>query len=70
MRRLFWFLWRLLPDRCQDPGCARLGIRGNENIVDGKILCDYCAARHVLFEIHHEVGLGQEGFRWARELLQ
>ena len=37
-------LWRLLPDRCQMPGCCRAGVRGNENLIDGKIMCDYCHA--------------------------
>lgn len=36
-----WF-WRLLPDKCQEPGCGRQGVRGNENIIDGRIVCDYC----------------------------
>jgi len=43
--KLFEWLWRLLPDRCEMPGCLRLGVRGNENIVDGKVVCDYCSCR-------------------------
>lgn len=36
------WLWGLLPDRCEMPGCKRLGVRGNENIVRGRVMCDYC----------------------------
>lgn len=35
-------LWRMLPDKCQCLGCSRVGVRGNENVVGGKIVCDYC----------------------------
>lgn len=38
-----WF-WRLLPDKCQGQLCDRKGVRGNENIVDGKIYCDGCCS--------------------------
>lgn len=45
------FLWSFLPDRCQVDGCHRDGIRGNENNVGGKFVCDYCYARsdHLFF---------------------
>jgi hypothetical protein len=36
------FIWRLLPDKCQVEGCCRQGVRGNENRIDGRIVCDYC----------------------------
>lgn len=36
-----WF-WCLLPDKCEVPGCSRQGIRGNENIVNGRVTCDHC----------------------------
>lgn len=39
---LFEWLWRFLPDKCEMPGCSRKGFRGNENRVDGRIMCDYC----------------------------
>jgi hypothetical protein len=39
------FLWRLLPDKCQVADCARQGVRGNENNVGGRIVCDYCYSR-------------------------
>jgi hypothetical protein len=39
---LFEKLWRLLPDRCQVPDCKRQGVRGNENIVEGFLVCDEC----------------------------
>jgi hypothetical protein len=42
------FLWRFLPDRCSMPHCTRLGVRGNENIVDGRLMCDQCRAIHLL----------------------
>src|SRR5215469_15192280 len=41
MKILEW-LWSFLPDRCEMPNCKRLGIRGNENIIDGVVMCDYC----------------------------
>lgn len=42
----FWeALWSLLPDRCEMPDCKRAGVRGNENNVGGKVVCDYCQAR-------------------------
>jgi len=42
---IFERLWRLLPDKCEGIDCDRLGVRGNENRVNGKILCDYCHAK-------------------------
>lgn len=36
-----WF-WNLLPDKCKVNGCRRMGIRGNENRIEGSIICDYC----------------------------
>jgi hypothetical protein len=30
------------------PHCSRLGVRGNENIVDGRLMCDQCHAIHLL----------------------
>lgn len=38
-----WFR-RLLPDKCEAPDCERYGVLGNENIIDGRIVCDYCHA--------------------------
>lgn len=35
-------VWRLLPDRCQNCHGARGGVRGNEVVFGGTILCDYC----------------------------
>jgi len=35
--------WSLLPDKCEATNCRRAGIRGNENRVDGVLMCDYCA---------------------------
>lgn len=31
-------------DRCEACSGERGGVPGNENIVDGKVLCDYCHA--------------------------
>jgi hypothetical protein len=39
------WLWSFLPDRCEMPGCSRKGVRGNENIIDGKRVCDDCHAK-------------------------
>lgn len=36
------------PDKCEVPGCARNGVRGNENIVNGVIMCDDCNAKTLL----------------------
>jgi len=45
MRRGFFeYLWGLIPDRCEMPECTRMGVYGNENVVDGKLMCDYCHA--------------------------
>lgn len=46
MTLLEW-LWSFLPDRCEMPHCERRGVRGNENIFGGKIVCDYCHASMV-----------------------
>lgn len=35
-------LWRMLPDRCECRGCSRNGVRGNEQNVAGRLVCDYC----------------------------
>lgn len=39
---LFEKLWCLQKDNCQKCKGSRGGVKGNENIVNGKILCDYC----------------------------
>jgi hypothetical protein len=33
------------PDGCEICHGFNGGVRGNENIVDGKIVCDYCMAK-------------------------
>ncbi len=43
--RIYEAIWRLLTDKCEMPGCSRQGVRGNENIIDGKVVCDYCHSR-------------------------
>lgn len=45
LNKIFQALWVMLPDKCEMPGCKRQGVRGNENIIDGKICCDYCHAK-------------------------
>ena len=42
------FLWRQLPTNARCRHCSRLGVRGNENIVDGRLMCDQCHAIHFL----------------------
>ncbi len=49
MKVLEW-LWRFLPDKCEMEGCCRKGVRGNENIIDGKIVCDFCHIQQLLDE--------------------
>jgi len=39
------YFWCMLPDKCEVDDCSRLGVRGNENVVGGKIVCDYCYSR-------------------------
>lgn len=46
------WLWGLLPDNCEMPNCCRKGVRGNENIVDGKVMCDYCHGLDMLRRGH------------------
>ncbi len=43
MSWLNW-LWSLLPDKCEMALCSRAGVRGNENLIYGLIVCDYCHA--------------------------
>ncbi len=31
-------------DGCTIPGCCRRGVPGNENIIAGRLVCDYCHA--------------------------
>lgn len=32
-------------DKCQMPDCDRLGVPGNENVIDGVVVCDYCVVK-------------------------
>ncbi len=36
------WLWNLLPDNCEVCHGRKGGTRGNENIIDGVVMCDYC----------------------------
>lgn len=49
MRRLWLlFLWKIgWPDQCSECQGAKGGAYGNENIVDGMLMCDYCHAEHM-----------------------
>lgn len=40
-------LWCFLPDKCEMKDCCRMGVRGNENIVDGQVVCDFCSAKFI-----------------------
>ena len=43
------FLWRFLPRSVLDAALQPFGRpRGNENIVDGRLMCDQCHAIHLL----------------------
>ena len=39
------YFWRFLPDKCEVDDCGRHGVRGNEQCVGGKIVCDDCYSR-------------------------
>lgn len=49
---LLLFFWRFLPDRCEQIGCTRRGVRGNENVVfvgdSRRLMCDECAQIHII----------------------
>lgn len=49
MRMIVEWLWQFLPDRCEVQGCSRQGVRGNENFIEGKRVCDYCHAKFYRF---------------------
>jgi len=40
--KLYKFFNSILKDKCEVCHGKRGGTRGNENIVNGKIMCDYC----------------------------
>jgi len=50
-KMLEWF-WSLLPDECTVGDCPRTGVRGNENIVDGVVMCDDCHSRQYQQQNH------------------
>lgn len=43
--KILEWVWSLFPDHCEMPDCSKRGVRGNENLVDGKVICDYCYTR-------------------------
>ena len=36
------------PDNCEICKGTNLGVRGNENVIDGKVVCDYCHAKALM----------------------
>jgi len=42
---LYHIWWNMLPDKCEYKTCKRYGTRGNENIIGGKVICDYCHSK-------------------------
>jgi hypothetical protein len=42
---LYWKIWYMLPDKCEQIGCCRKGVRGNENRIEGIITCDFCTSK-------------------------
>lgn len=39
-------IWRTYLDKCQVCHGKRGGCRGNENVVNGIIMCDYCSVEY------------------------
>jgi hypothetical protein len=31
--------------KCEMPGCEGRGVKGNENVINGRLVCDYCHAK-------------------------
>lgn len=56
MNSILEWLWSWLPDRCEVAGCSRQGVRGNENVIDGRIVCDDCHAR--MLDVSHMRAFG------------
>lgn len=54
MRLLAW-LWSFRRDNCEVCHGKRGGVRGNENRLDGVVMCDFCTA-DVLRERWRRVG--------------
>lgn len=47
--RAWWLsLWLLPFDDCAVCHGANGGIPGNENVIDGKLMCDYCLVKQLL----------------------
>lgn len=42
--RFLGWLWGLFPDKCEVCLGEKGGVRGNENVIDGVVMCDYCHA--------------------------
>lgn len=42
LNKIYERVWMMLPDRCREPDCPRTGVRGNENVVGDRLMCDYC----------------------------
>jgi len=49
-RFLAWlslWAWGQIPDECEKCHGKRGGVRGNENVIDGHVVCDYCSAESI-----------------------
>lgn len=47
----FWLLHKLgWRDRCEDCYGTKGGVIGNENVIGGRLVCDYCHAMRVSSE--------------------
>jgi len=40
---ILFYMKQMFPDNCKVCKGQRGGVRGNENIMDGKKMCDYCS---------------------------
>ena len=40
---ILFYMEQMFPDNCEVCQGKRGGVRGNENIMDGKRMCDYCS---------------------------
>lgn len=56
--KIFCWAWSLLPDNCEVCHGKQGGVKGNENVMDGKVMCDFCT-----FELLEERERGEIGRR-------
>lgn len=48
-RRILEWFWRKRRDNCEICGGTRGGVLGNENRVEGVVMCDYCHADNIKY---------------------